>query len=182
VVVVAGLVGLELVGVSSHWWDDARHDRDAVGECGKEELYVSFSATYRGREITFKVSADRYRHVCVRDGERPGEHATALGEWRIVPRDLRGMAGMSDGLRKAIRADVEPLVVAWLASGAYDESREGAVLRCVQRILREVRTEYDVSRADVVAREQLSGEALARAVAAVRAVRASLVALGALSR
>jgi len=127
----------------SHHISDDVSSRCAEG-IGKEEVYLYFTAKWRGKPVTVTVSADRYA-ASFYDGETDTS-TSRLTDWRVYARDARfydpdrnGGRGeaTSDTARSALSKLCEPLAVEWLASDAYTASFQAALGRMIMRHFRD---------------------------------------------
>jgi hypothetical protein len=101
----------------------------------KEEAY--FTATFtlpRVGEVSATYIADRYVALTWAGQEKPRERWT---DWRIIRQD--SIAGVGPKTADKVRALVEPVITAWLASEAYATARQTAVAHYVIRTLQDGR-------------------------------------------
>lgn len=156
----------------SHWVSDDNYSSRVDG-ISKEEVYLYFSAKWRGQPVQVEVSADRYAH------------SSGISEWRVYARASRfydperngGRGEETSGTARAALSKLcEPIATAWLSSDEYRASFERAL---AHMIMRKFDDKYSVSR--------YVGEALATfedhlPSSVWRAIRDALVAFNAACR
>lgn len=89
----------------------------------KEEVTLTFPATWRGTPCTVRMSASRY------------EHSTGISDWRIYADEIRdsdGRESFTDLARQKLGAEYEPVVTDWLKSAEYQRSYADAIYRMVR--------------------------------------------------
>lgn len=137
----------ELKQASSHHIGEGSHNVDGIG---KEEVYLCFSATWRGSPVTVTMSCDRYS-ASFHD-EQTGTSTNRLTNWRAYAADAhyedptknggRG-APVSETARSALSKLCQPFAMDWLASDAYTVSFHAAIGRM---IMRKFRDDYSAAR------------------------------------
>jgi hypothetical protein len=118
----------------SHWIALGHYN-----EVEKEELFMTFGATWRGRPVVVKMSADQYRH------------SSGMSNWRIYAIEAReadrtNQSGdylgrgnnLTDTARRRLGDDLADVVRRWLDSPLYEESRRFAMDRCLMRMVGEL--------------------------------------------
>lgn len=137
-----------LCRTGSHYLSDDISS-DAVDGITKEEVYLYFTATWRGKPVVVGMSADRYSASFF--NEATGESRNQLTKWRTYATEARysddpnTRSGdpVSGTARAALSKLCEPLVLEWLDSDAYAASFRTAV---AQLIMRKFRDDYSASR------------------------------------
>jgi len=105
---------------------------DEMSGIDKEELYLTFTTTWRGADVVVQMGADRYRH------------SSGVSDWRIYPANAiegsdpygRGKA-LTDTARRRLSEQLTPLVEAFIAGDEYPVSRARAVVGALVRELAE---------------------------------------------
>lgn len=122
---------------SHHISDENSHAADGIS---KEQVFLYFSAKWRGKPVIVTMQADRYAASCW--NESNGVSTNRLVEWRTYAEDARYEDPEKNGgrgehvtgtARSALSKLCQPLVVEWLASDAYAASFQTAVAHTVMR-------------------------------------------------
>lgn len=133
----------------SHHIESAISSQAADG-IGKEQVFLYFAATWRGKPVTVTMQADRYA-ASFFDGDE-NKSTNRLTDWRVyasearfIDPDKNGGRGddVTETARRALSNLCEPLVYPWLASNAYTVSFQAAASRMIMRYFRD---DYSASR------------------------------------
>jgi hypothetical protein len=128
----------------SHYISDDVSSQNAEG-IGKEEVFLYFSAKWRGKPVSVTMHADRY-------AARYGDTGNKLTPWRVYAQEAHledpernGGRGepVSGTARAALSKLCEPMTVEWLATDAYTASFQTAV---AHTIMRKFHDEYRATR------------------------------------
>lgn len=134
----------------SHWLA-----LDEPGSGSREEVFIDYAATWRGRDAVVRMAADRYTYADGRwsDWRIIASEAVAGTELYSYPRET-----LTDTARRRLGDTLRPTVAAWLDGDRYVESRRQAMGHMLYRRVRECQP-YDGSIAAVhAAIEQHRGE------------------------
>jgi hypothetical protein len=106
----------------------------------REEVYLYFSAKWRGKPVVVTMSADRYAHSSGMSGWR-----VYASEARLEDPERNGGRGesVSGTARAALSKLCEPMATEWLESEAYAASFQRALAHMV---MRKFRDEYRATR------------------------------------
>ena len=121
----------------SHW---VRLDHN--GDLEKEEIFVTFTADWRGEPCVVRMEANRYRH------------SSGVSEWRIFAtagkygNDLHayGQKELSDTARARLAAVARPTMQAWIDSDDYKQSHNLALYAWFKREVGDLKSHSDCSR------------------------------------
>jgi hypothetical protein len=121
----------------------------AADGISKEEVWLYFSATWRGKAVNVTMQASRYS--ASHWDERSDTSTNRLVDWRVYATDARysedpaayGGESATGTARAALSALCEPMVMDWLASDAYTVSFQRAVAHL---IMGKFRDDYSASR------------------------------------
>jgi len=161
----------ELQRTGSHHVSDELSSQCADG-VGKEQIYLYFSATWRGKPVSVTMQADRYAASFF--DEKTRTSTNHLTDWRTYASEARYVDPENNGgrgedvtgtARSALSKLCAPMVTEWLASEAYVASRRPALARMIIRHLRDDRYSADRRVSEGLARfgEEL-GSVLAGAI------------------
>lgn len=107
-------------------------DETSMSGIDREEVFPTFATDWRGVAVVVQMNANRYRH------------SSGVSEWRIhVERGIEGTdpygrgKAISDTARSRLTDRLEPLVLEWLESDDYRQSKRAAVVHALARELAE---------------------------------------------
>lgn len=111
----------------SHWFEPVANSHSG----GKEEAFLTYAATWRGRPVEVRMSLDRYT---VADGTWSPWRVYA-SEAREAPTEARRYgAHLTDTARERLSQQYRPVALAWTDSPAYATSRARAVAASLYRL------------------------------------------------
>lgn len=131
--------------VRSHWIElDLSHVR-------KEEVFPVYTVVAKGHARKVKMHADSY-------------WANGMTDWRVIISSIDDDWGIGPATRQAIRDELVPVVLVWLASPEYVASRAKAMAYAISREIRAMDTVADYRAKDALDHfaEQVSDEAYRR--------------------
>jgi hypothetical protein len=98
----------------------------------REEAYLTARFTFRGKERTATIVADRY------------EHSSGWSEWRVnIPHGIDPADGIGVKGYAAVRAVVRTVAEEWLQGDEYPNARRLAFAKWISRTIKDERYSVD---------------------------------------